>query len=529
MPARRATHPLRRAALAILVLGVAYGAIALLAPRLIGAALEDAAARKGFRAVPGYKVSAGLLSGDVCISTLGLVPLADAPAADVSGSLHIDRLELEGLGYWQWFVHDIIDADAAVLMIRSARLRLHPPDSTDRAASSSKPFRFRADSLRIEVRDAALELPSETDRTLHAEAIQVSGSGFTLAPDSGLRVNNMRLRSAPFRATGVLDGSVGFDSLHYTSAESSLVLEGLRGGPPVDSAIARASQLKIERDVVAGSIRRIVLSGLDLDRAVSRGDVWCDGAVIDGARITVARDKVLPDSPWRYKPLPGKLLRTLGSAIRIEEVVISDMDVTYHERTDRELGFAPIPFRGITGTLRHLHGPEADSASLALDARCMAFERTPVHLLLTGDPHDTTGALLVEASLGKLPLRHINAAIGRLQGVEAAEGVLDTLIYRMHAGDRTASGVIWMTYKGLRVAARDEKASGIGAAALDLLLNLVVKKELNNESKKDGWVSYSFERRRDRFLFNYLWAGVREGAKHAMLPGIVPKEPRRKR
>ena len=81
-----------------------------------------------------------------------------------------------------------------------------------------------------------------------------------------------------------------------------------------------------------------------------------------------------------------------------------------------------------------------------------------------------------------------------------------------------------MRYDGLRLDVRSSKAKKEQALfdpVFDALLNAVVRRDRMGRRKGDGWVNYTWERRRDRAVFNYLWAGVREGAKASMLPGVV--------
>ena len=94
------------------------------------------------------------------------------------------------------------------------------------------------------------------------------------------------------------------------------------------------------------------------------------------------------------------------------------------------------------------------------------------------------------------------------------------MILRMNGRDRQANARCWMRYDGLKLDRRMDKNRALDPV-FNGLLNAVVKRGRTGEKDGQGWQSYAWDRRRDRALFNYLWAGVREGAKTSMLPKAV--------
>jgi hypothetical protein len=80
-----------------------------------------------------------------------------------------------------------------------------------------------------------------------------------------------------------------------------------------------------------------------------------------------------------------------------------------------------------------------------------------------------------------------------------------------------------MRYDGLKLG-RHVNKNKLLDPVVNGLLNVVVKRGRTGEKEGDGWRAYAWQRQQDRSLFNYLWSGVREGAKASMLTGAVLKQ-----
>ena len=517
---RRVPRVLFVLSLVLLTAWAAFAALGWWAGHALRDRIREAAGSYGANWVDedGCEFQLDLWSGDLLVTGLRWEPGEARSHSGTAVSGVLDTLRINGLSYRALFLQRRLRMDA--LCIRATGLMLQQERSDPLRA-----HRRRSRLEGIEVADLQLNVGPSTARTkdsiiVRVEDLSLAGSGIVFdVRDTSLTLNGCDARLIHLRVDPFVDSTLAVERVDLNNAAQRLELSGIHFGPKDASVPAKA--LAQERDVVAGSFQRIVINGIDL-RAVMRGAPHACSVRVGPAELTVARDKSRPDPAFRHKPLPQRLLRSSPIGSGFDSLIIEQLSVHYHERVDPARGFAFIPFDGIQGVLTNVHHRPTDS--LRVKAEGFVFGRTPLSLDLGGLIGDTTDQLAIQAHVGHLPFPALNRVLQPLTGVATPEGRLDTLILRMRGGDRTASASCWMRYDGLRLDVRSSKAKKEQALfdpVFDALLNAVVRRDRMGRRKGDGWVNYTWERRRDRAVFNYLWAGVREGAKASMLPGVV--------
>ncbi|MGV3638454.1 MAG: hypothetical protein ACO1NQ_12510 [Flavobacteriales bacterium] len=431
-----------------------------------------------------------------------------AGAPRISGTL--DSLVIRGLSYHHLLFGGGVQLNE--LLIHAADLDIALQAVADRGAKRSSIRDLRCTTMRILLQRSSVQLADSTritTRTLTSTASSFQ-YGDTLFSADRLDAEIIGVQVAPFA-----DSTLQVDRITVGEGGTRLAIEGVRFG--THDVRRGAVNLPLERDVISGAVERIIVSGID-PGACRRGVPRARSIRILTGQVAVARDKYRPDPPFKHKPLPARMLRAMPLASGVDSVVVEGLDVSYHEQVDPQRGFAHIPFAKITAVLTEVrHGP---TDTLRLDASALVFDRTPVRLHLLAAVGDSSDRNVVDAAVGDLRFARLNDVLAPLTGVALPEGRMDTLILRMTGGDTHASAKCWMRYEGLRVDRRNGKSKVLDPV-LNGILNAVVKRARTGDKAGDGWTSYSWQRRRDRSLFNYLWSGVREGAKHSMLPQVV--------
>lgn len=446
-------------------------------------------------------------------------PLATRDSALLCIDGRIDSLILEGVGVRGLIAGEAFHIDALSIVLD--RLNVSFPVPTEEAdASTGGLSLLTCGSLGL--RSGPVSIARSHHGTTRVMAAMVQGGSLscTLQQDAPpiVAFEEFDALLTGIQRTPFADSVLFVDTIALRGVAGTVHLAGVRFG--VQDVQHLAQRSRHERDVIAGSVERLDVTGFDLERAI-QGVPICSTVSLGSASLKVARDKVLPDPAYQYKPLPARLIRELPLGAGADSLILEDLDVVYFERVDVDRGFARIPFDSIVGVMSGLRHSTRDTMMLQASARVMG--RTPVALSLRAAVGDTTDRVEVEASVGRLAFAALNPVLGPLTGVGTPAGHLDTLILRMHGGDRHASARCWMRYDGLKLDRRANKNKALDPV-LGTLLNAVVKRKRTGEREGDGWRSYSWQRRRDRALFNYLWSGVREGAKTSMLPQAVLKQ-----
>lgn len=477
--------------------------------------IHDAAAKAGaeWSTPDRTAITLDLLAGDVSITDLRWSPLADADPSVLTASGHLDSVIVRGLSYSSILFRERVAADRFALFGSDAHITL-PRDSSQERSKGSELIGIRLGNVQLHLQNSRVTLADSTNVSL--TDLVVNGAALKVDlqdPDvsaASFTANALGLRADPFADSVLVIGGIAFDGV-----TGELLINEIAFGP--SDVVERAKTVVVERDVIAGSLQRLEFHGMDVD-ALLKGVVSFRSVHVGPARLAVARDKVLRDPPFEHKPLPAHLLRALPVGTGTDSVTMERLKVDYYERVDVGRGFAHIPFDSISCSLVNVHHVAEDT--LFVKATGFLFDHTPLALDLRAHIGDSTDLIVVDANVGRLAFPQLNKVLTKLTGVAIPEGRLDTMILRMNGRDRQANARCWMRYDGLKLDRRMDKNRALDPV-FNGLLNAVVKRGRTGEKDGQGWESYAWDRRRDRALFNYLWAGVREGAKTSMLPKAV--------
>lgn len=456
-----------------------------------------------------------LFGGDLRIVDLRTEAVDAANSRATRASGRIDSLVVDGLGYMALLFKGRVSASRIVLFASDLNIAL-VSDTVARSDKNSVIHRTNLAQLQVDLRNIHLVTPDSL--VVDLERMDLLGNGVKLdLRKPGLESRSLDLQVVQLRLSPMADSTLKADTMKVDVTRGTAAISGITFGPA--AVVEHAKRLPIERDVVAGKVDRITIAGLKVDSLLN-GHVQFRSLHLGTSNLTVARDKVLADVPFKHKPLPAKLLRSLPALTGVDSIIVDDLSVDYHERVDLARGFARIPFTRIEALVLNAHHQVADT--MAIRATALVFENTPLSLDLRSHIGDTLDRVHVKASVGRLSFPQLNKVLQPLVGVSTPEGRLDTLILHMTGGDHQANARCWMRYDGLKVDRRTGRKTF--DPILNSVMNAIVKKGRTGAKKDEGWVDYSWQRRRDRSLFNYLWAGVREGAKTSMLPKLVVEQ-----
>lgn len=302
----------------------------------------------------------------------------------------------------------------------------------------------------------------------------------------------------------------------------TLTVHDIAFGPTIDLE-KFATTLSYERDAFNMTFDSISITGFDLEQWYATKAVHANMVRVVNSDIIVMRDKTLQDGPQPYRPLVGKMIRKLPPGSGVDSLVLSNLSATYHERADRNRGFAAFPFTELNAVFTGVVNSKEAKEPMLLDADCKVFGKTPVNMHMTADLQDTTDRFVVDARMGYMYFPSLNVATSPLVDVRATAGDLQSLVFHMEADDRNAHGTVAMRYEGIKLTGgrieKDRTVSGLLSAAI----NALVRNDSKGAKGIDRVGTFAIERRRNRAIFNYLWTGLKEGSKGMLLPKLLTK------
>ena len=467
-------------------------------------------------------ITVALLRGDLRIAGLLLLPDPTCQGAELSIEGRLDTLDVSGLSLLRLVFGGEIVLDRLLVRADGLVVELRKDRAISNTQKEPEARTVRVDRFDVHATSTRFVHRSDDTLSLAVRSVAVSGSNVHFntgedGPTSSRGCEQLLL---------VLDSLVALTSTGYEAAFGRVALDQgtetfalhcLSIGP-TQGLEQHSTTMRFEGDVYQARLDTLTGRGLDVELLLAEGVCSISGLSISYGDIGVLRDKTLPDGPDPIKPLLARVLRGLPLNSGVDTISLNGVDISYQERSTRSRGYARIPFNGVNATIIGARNSDVDTARLTIAARCLAFESAPVELNFSSLINDTTDHFDVSARIGALPFSKLNQATGPLANIRATEGLMDSLVFHMHADDLSGYGTVRMTYEGLKLENGWRRDGDLMIDVKTALLNTLVR-DRNHE--KDGVTrpaKYTLTRLRNRSFFNYLWSGLREGVKAALLP-----------
>jgi len=474
------------------------------------------------------KIAVDLLDGRVLIVGLSFLESDPCSGAFAQVGGRLDTLEVTGLSVTDILFHNKLSV--RTLRVRSAALRVRlfevgdPQEGDAKAAATKKPWSIEVGSFMVESRAIMLITMGGDTISTSGEGLLVDGKNLrSLTGSKGVRsVEEVTLSLGGISGTlpDNYHWSVGRCALDQVSGTFALFQASIG---PRDSLEQHSSTLRFEKDVIQARIDTVRLAGMELAKAFSNG-IWSVRKVMfSSGEVNVLRDKTLQDGPSAKQPLLGTLLRRFPVGCGADSVVAERLDVRYRERADRERGYADIPFGQLGATITGLRNQVDDTSGFTIQAHCVAFGTAPVSMVLRGFVKDSTDRFDLNAQIGAMPFSVLNQATGPLLDVRCTEGRIHSVLFHMIGNDQHASGEVLMNYQGLKLTSGGRKRKEAMNRLETMLLNTLVQDNHLDSKGAPREGRFSFPRRQDRALFNYMWSGLREGTKAVLLPEVLSR------
>ena len=375
-------------------------------------------------------------------------------------------------------------------------------------------YRARAPELALDLSDADVLLTgvrTPPPRPPTADAARAD-SAATRAP---FDIDEAELRFRDFAhvpADGEREVSVTGGRLDYRAG--SLVLDGLRYGPP-DEAVAVRGQ----RSTLTVEAGRLALEGLDLDGLFWRRTLTARAAEVAelDVRATTNLDAPAAADSAAARPLLLARLRELTPPLAVDEVAVSGARVAYRRLrgpTDVTLDFADT-----YATFYHLGTTEAYASA---HPRCEVDIRTRfAGVLPVGVSVDWPNAAGVPYrlsaradSLSDLTL--LNRLLVPLADLRVDGGALDSLAFAWTADGRAGEGRLTAAYRGFEVSLLGD---GPGVDERDVASWIANAAAIRGDAAgRSGPIAA--EREAAQGMFGHWWALLRSGLDEVVLTGV---------
>lgn len=267
----------------------------------------------------------------------------------------------------------------------------------------------------------------------------------------------------------------------------------------------------------------IHMQGIDWLTLLSDKKIQLERIQLEEPTIYVYRDKRLADAPYKYKPLPSSIIRSTDFSLTIPLFELKKGTIAYEEHPEDKDSSAVLTFERLYASAYHISTDSSylkEHPVMTIDGKGSILGSIEAEIKYTSNVLDKNDAFNVDAKVQAFAATHLNQCLPPLAGVAIKSGNVKKALIHFSADDNVADGKMEMYYENLAMEVLS-KSSGEESEIKSFLANILIKDEIKDpetfqEGDKTGVIH--FERRKDRFIFNYWWNAIKSGVVSIVTP-----------
>ncbi|MFB2121189.1 hypothetical protein [Parapedobacter sp. 2B3] len=312
---------------------------------------------------------------------------------------------------------------------------------------------------------------------------------------------------------------VSFDRLQIATLDKRLTLSGLKYAPRMSKAeyFKRKQQAK---DMAVIAFPTIRLENIDLQRFVRNQKLYAGSLHIDSGTVAIANDLRYPKKPTnKIGKSPHQLLLKLKQPIKIDSVLLNNVDISYAEVSRKYKKEGVITFNRTSGVFRNVTNDSLallQDQTMAADLTSYMMDTGKLDVEFTFDMLDERGGHTYKGTLGPMTGTHFNRILTPLLNAEVASANIKGLSFDVKADDHRARGSLRFDYNNMRLnlLTNDENGEQSSKKVISFLANSFIINDSNpdaNGKYHTGRINYV--RPESYSFFKTLWQSLLQGIK----------------
>jgi len=269
-----------------------------------------------------------------------------------------------------------------------------------------------------------------------------------------------------------------------------------------------------QQDWVVSKIERLKIQGIDWHDVMFNKKAEVGKLTLIHPHFYIYRDNTLPDSNI-YKALPATLLQSAPFPFSIKNVVLWQGDIEYEKKEDNSTPHAKIVFTNLRASVSPISSDSLFAiANPVMNINIQADLLDSINIKLESkiDLLSSNDEFTFKGNVQSFHASMLNEYVTPLSDVQIKSGHINSIHFSMKANENIAIGKLDMDYRDLKVNILSEKSPGKKSVLKTMLANIFIRDEdKDGLHEKDSIGEIRFERRKDRFIFNYWWNSVRCG------------------
>ncbi|MEX2362761.1 MAG: hypothetical protein WD597_04020, partial [Balneolaceae bacterium] len=339
----------------------------------------------------------------------------------------------------------------------------------------------------------------------------------SLAQDSKriLPVNNIEttLRNMQYHTA---DGLYTLKSHHFefSGHTGSANITGAEMQPRLERD-AFFNEVGYSTDRIELEIPSIRLRGMDFDSMNSREGYKVESVQVSRADIRVFHDKRYPEREDKEaQPVPQELLLNLNFPLIIDSLRIENSFIRYAEYEEGANQPGEVDFSNLNATFANITNMEEQIALnnemiLEAEANVMNQARLNTRFVFPLMEHRH----FIEGTVGSMDATHFNRALEPLAFRRIDSGRVLSIRFSMELGEEEATGDVEFLYEDLDITllSKGRNNENLITRVGTFLANTFAIESNNNDPEDPRIGEVSFERNKEKFVFNYWWKSLQSG------------------
>jgi hypothetical protein len=269
--------------------------------------------------------------------------------------------------------------------------------------------------------------------------------------------------------------------------------------------------------------KNIVIKDIDFDLFLKQQRLFAQSLSINKAKVDVYNNNAYPKHRSnKTGKFPHQQLLKLALDMRIRELNLKAVDISYSEFDAKSKKTGRIDFKNVNGKIKNVTN---DSASLAKNSLMVAkvntyiFGKAPLNLTLRFYMNSRSGKFDYSGEIGAFDGKILNTIVTPLGMAEINSVNVKKINFSAKANQNTANGTMQFYYDDLNINVLKRDVDGTlknQGLASTLANKFIINKQ--NPSKKGEFITgrIFYERPSYASFFNYLWQSLFTGIKESV-------------
>ncbi len=460
-----------------------------------------------------YKdIDVNVLTGTAKLNTINL-KIKASDSVKQGAAVEINALEVVGLGYWQFVINKKITLNN--LNIDRPVLKYYLKEKETDTAKTKKDSIGLLKSIhidRINVMDAEVTLYKNENDSVAMELDSVNIEIDEVTTDVDLINSKIPITYSGLKFKGKsLYADLGpYEALYVNEIdlnEGDLRIVDLKLKSKYNKT-KLSWHLHKERDFIDLKIPKVSFENISFGYASNKYWLHTGTGMLDGPKLEMYRDKLLPDDTERKK-LYSEAIRKLPIELDVPEIKVNNGSITYSERVNREATPGKIIFGDVNAKILHVQNVADKKEETSVEAKALLMNEAPITLNWSFDAKNKSDAFSASGTVKNFNSKNINPFLESNLRVRA-KGEIQELYFTISGDAISSRGDMKMKYEDFEFSILKKDRLRINK-----LLTAIGKIFVNDGSNTDenGYRYGGIEAQRNptKSFFNYLWLNVNDG------------------